>query len=276
MMSVHEVVQAAEPRQPKISQQSIWNCHREARWIMRYIWQSSGIAIAFFGAIEAVIQANVARVKNAGGCNGCGTYVGPNWHILPDYGGKGTSTAVIVEQSPSVYVGLFIIIFLVTGVVTIALHCAELVTILIRDETTWRQCNSMKPYTARQNSAIRAATSWPYIFLFLLKVVLHWISGKGVTYVYNWGIFLRPPQLLYLAVGMALMAGFATFLCFKRPSGTQPATFGHVQTSVDLVDEWSLLMFWGDKGLREEGDEIRHAGTANVSLPPVLSDALYE
>ena len=219
---------------------------------MRYIWLSAGVAIVFFAAIEGVILANVARVKNAGGCNGCGTYVGPNWNILPDYGGQGTSTAVIVEQSTSVYIGLFIILFLVTGVVTIALHCAELVTILTRDETTWRRCNSMKPYVARQNSAIRAATSWPYVFLFLLKVVLHWISGKGVTYVYNWGIFLRPPQLLYLAVGMTLMAGFAALLCFKGPSGRQPATFGHVQTLVDLVDEWSLLVFWVIKVLEQK------------------------
>ena len=102
---------------------------------------------------------------------------------------------------------------------------------------------------------------------------MHWISGKGVTYVYNWGIFLRPPQLLYLAVGMAVLALFATFLCFKEPKGPQPATFGHVQT---LVDEWSSLMFWGDKGLRAEGDGIRHAGTANVSLEPVLTGALYD
>ena len=32
----------------------------------------------------------------------------------------------------------------------------------------------------------------------------------------------------------------------------------------------------GDKGLRAEGDEIRHAGTANISLQPVWPDALYE
>lgn len=62
------------------------------------------------------------------------------------------------------------------------------------------------------------------------------------------------------------MVNFATFLCFKGPSGPPPATFGHVQTLVDLVDELSLLMFWGDKGLMEEGDEIKHAGTAGVTL----------
>jgi hypothetical protein len=35
-------------------------------------------------------------------------------------------------------------------------------------------------------------------------------------------------------------------------------------------------MFWGDKRIREEGDEIRHASTANFDLERILIDALYE
>jgi hypothetical protein len=151
---------------------------------MTYIWLTLGLAIVFFVAILGVIRANLSRL-NGQPCNGCGTYVGPNWSILPDYNCQGTSIAIISEQSATIYAGMFIIIFLVTGVVAIALHCAELVAILTRVEVTWRHCNTKQPYMARQNSAIRAATSWPYIVLFLLKVVLHWISGKGVTYVYN-------------------------------------------------------------------------------------------
>lgn len=273
-MSLHDVGEPTQARYPQARQGSIWKAHREARWIMRYVWLSFGLAMIFFITIEAVIKANLDRVGAL--CNGCGTYVGPNWNIIPDFGGKGTSTAVIQEQSSQVYPGLFIILFLVTGVVTIALHCAELITVLSRDEKTWRRCASTTPYAARENSAIRAATSWQYIVLFLLKVVLHWISGKGVTYVYNWGIFLRPPQLLYLAIGMGVLAAFTSFLAFKGPSGPQPATFGHVKTLIDLVDEWSLLLYWGDKGLIDGKDEIRHAGTGSGPLQAVVLDALYE
>ena len=275
-MSVHQATIESQPQQPKTSQRSIWSCHREARWVLRYVWLSLFIAILFFATIIAVIKANLARLDTHGGCNGCGTYIGDNWNILPDYSGRPTMTAIIVEQSATVYAGLFIVLFLITGVITIALHCAELIIILTRDETTWRHCSSTKPYVPRQNSAIRAATSWPYVVLFVLKVVLHWISGKGVTYVYNWGIFLRPPQLLYLAIGMCVMGAFTTFLCFNAPRGPQPATFGHIQTLVNLTDDWSLLLFWGDKGLKDRGAGIRHAGTAGTSLRPVLLDALYE
>jgi hypothetical protein len=96
-----------------------------------------------------------------------------------------------------------------------------------------------------------------------------------MTYIYNWGIFLRPPQLLYLSFGATVLATFTTFLGFQRPSGEQPATFGHVQNLVDLVNEWHLLLFWGDKGVSGEG-EFRHAGTASHPLDKIQKDALYE
>jgi hypothetical protein len=159
-----------------------------------------------------------------------------------------------------------------------ALHCAELISNLRRDEQTWNQCYSSHKYTPRPNALFCAATSWTAITLFLLKCVLHFLFGKGMTYAYNWGIFLRPPQLLYLSLGATVLAVFTTFLSFQQSVGEQPATLGHVQTLVDLVDEWHLLMFWGDKGLKEvEGEEarIRHAGTASDRLDKIVVEALY-
>lgn len=277
MMSVHDSSLPATPQPAKPGQRSIWTArHKEVRWIMRYIWISLGFAILFFISIEAAIEANVARIKRQGvPCNSCGTYVGANWNIVPDANGIPTSTAIITEQSNASYAGLFLLLFVVTGVVTMALHCAELITVLHRDEVTWRRCASKKVYSARQNAVVRAANSRSAALLFLLKVTLHWVSGKGVGYLFNWGIFLRPPQLLYLSIGMAVLSGFATFLCFKSPKGPQPATFGHVQTLVDLIDDWSLLMFWGDKGLSTEDEDVRHAGTAGYALDPVVVGALY-
>jgi len=40
-----------------------------------------------------------------------------------------------------------------------------------------------------------------------------------------------------------------------------PATFGHLQTIVDLVDKWDERMYWGDKSIDDES--VRHAGTSN-------------
>jgi hypothetical protein len=208
-------------------------------------------------------------------CNGCNAYLGSNWNLLPDHGEAPQSAAIIVEFRSSFYAGMFALVCAFQGFLTLALHCVELITTMNRDEKTWRQCYSTHYYKPRPNALLRAASSWIAVTLFSLKVVLHWLFGKGMSYAYNWGIFLRPPQLLYLSIGATVLAAFATFLSFQQPNGEQPATFGHVQTSIDLVDEWHLLLFWGDKGVREEGDEVRHAGTASHPLIMIMKDELY-
>jgi hypothetical protein len=62
---------------------------------------------------------------------------------------------------------------------------------------------------------------------------------------------------------MLIVSLFVSYIAFRHPSGPQPATYGHVQTIVDLVDEWPSpekpLVYWGHKEGNE--GEICHAGT---------------
>jgi len=281
MMSVHDEKFSTRPQQPTLRQLSIWRAHSEVRRIMYFIWSLTVLCYTWFGIVQGTLEFKNAQSKKGGNdtCNGCNAYLGGSWNLFPDRGPSGTSAAIIVEFTPSFYVGMFVLICIFQSLFTLALHCVELISNLRRDEQTWRQCYSTKAYTPRPNALFRAATSWIAVTLFLLKCILHFIFGKGMTYAYNWGIFLRPPQLLYLSLVATVLAAFATFLSFQQPKGEQPATLGHVQTLVDLVDEWHLLMFWGDKGLKEveEGDEagVRHAGTASYSLDKIALDALY-
>ena len=80
------------------------------------------------------------------------------------------------------------------------------------------------------------------------------------------------------------LAMITTVRALWRHKGPQPSTFGHLQTLVDLIDEWpgkDDRMFWGDKGplgrtAAEGGQiEIRHAGTHIQRLPPVEMTKLY-
>ncbi|KAG2148052.1 hypothetical protein DEU56DRAFT_107625 [Suillus clintonianus] len=57
-----------------------------------------------------------------------------------------------------------------------------------------------------------------------------------------------------------------TVVALRRPRGPQPAAYGHLQTLANLVDEWSLVMWWGHK---EDGIPFCHAGTSDDSLPAV-------
>lgn len=65
----------------------------------------------------------------------------------------------------------------------------------------------------------------------------------------------------------ALLAHFGSRLANDRPKGPQPATYGHIQTLADLIDDWSETIYWGDKGVIS-GLDIRHAGTLHRPLKP--------
>ncbi|KAJ5232558.1 hypothetical protein N7468_005514 [Penicillium chermesinum] len=63
-----------------------------------------------------------------------------------------------------------------------------------------------------------------------------------------------------------VVASLGTYLALKRPRGCQPATLGHLQTIVDLIDDWATdqsgRMWWGDKPVAQlEDNQARHAGT---------------
>lgn len=210
-------------------------------------------------------------------CNGCNSYPGSNWNLFADSSNQPTSAVIMPEYTASLYAGIFTFVCVFQGSLTLALHCAELIAALGRDEDTWRQCAiKQRPYSSRPNALLRAAKSWVAVTLFLLKPLLSWTFGQGITYAYNWGLFLRPPQLLYLSICMTVLAVFSTFLSLKHPRGAQPVTYGHLQTLTDLVDEWHPTLFWGDKGLKGESLEIRHAGTAMQPLGFIFENALYE
>jgi hypothetical protein len=233
--------------------------------------------IVWFAILYAVIRAKTKYFATKEPCNGCGIYEGTNWGLIPDAGQVPTSTAVIVEYSAKMHVGLFIIIYIFQAFLTMALCCAELITDLSRDEVSWRKCSGRRSYMARPNAVLRAMLSWSAVALFILKAVLHWLFGKAMAYAYNWGIFLRTPQLLYLAIGSVLLATLVIVVALQRPKGNQPATYDHLQTLVDLVDDWHLLIFWGDKGLAgvPYASDTRHAGTSALPLCKIVTGAHY-
>ncbi|OOF94532.1 hypothetical protein ASPCADRAFT_170546 [Aspergillus carbonarius ITEM 5010] len=277
MMSVYDAELPTEPRQPQSRQRSLWKSHREARFVMSYIWLVTWIFLLIFIIIQVVLveKDRLFSSPDSVGCNGCNAYLGSNWNLLRDSGNTSMSAAIIAEYYPDLYGGLWILFAILQGTLTLVLHCAELVISASRDEDTWRQCYTQHVgKNARPNALIRAATSWTAVLLFLFKVVLHWLFGNAISYAYNWGIFIRPPPLLYLTIGSFLLSSFVSFICFRRPRGEQPSTFGHVQTLVNLVDVWHLQLFWGDKGV-PGSDGVRHAGTASKPLERVIMNEFY-
>ncbi|KAG2336670.1 hypothetical protein BDR05DRAFT_970906 [Suillus weaverae] len=64
----------------------------------------------------------------------------------------------------------------------------------------------------------------------------------------------RPHQVVIFACVFTLIA-------LHRPHGSQPATYGHLQTLANLVGEWSPVMWWGHKV-----DRILYCHTGGVFM----------
>jgi hypothetical protein len=128
-----------------------------------------------------------------------------------------------------------------------------------RDEQVWRAAYS-KGTNPRYNSVIAALTSWETTVLNLLKTVIHWLFGLGISVYINNGMVMRPPQIFHLTAVAGILALITTYIATRRLSGPQPATYGQLQTLIDLVDLWpgkGERMYWGHK--REREDQICHA-----------------
>ncbi|KKY23251.1 hypothetical protein UCDDS831_g02982 [Diplodia seriata] len=162
----------------------------------------------------------------------------------------------------------------IQSIITIGLHCAELLVTVSRDEMqAWRAVATAKGSNTSRTSAIFAFFGWETLALTLMKPFVHWIYGMAV-FMGDKGLLMLCPQLVYLAAAWAVFLVFVTYISFRKPKGPLPATYGHLQTLADLVDEWYETMFWGHKGESEDG--ICHAGTSDKPLPQVRMDALYK
>lgn len=164
---------------------------------------------------------------------------------------------------------------LLQSFITLTLHCCELVVLLARDEATWRAAYTKKGARPLSNPLLSVLKSWQSLVLLASKPVLHWFFGQAVGLRYGQGVAVSAAALFKLAVGMAGISDFVTYVAFRKPKGPQPAAYGRLRTLVDLVDEWSVttVMYWGDKTDPENTSRVRHAGT---SSKPLLKITLYE
>lgn len=164
---------------------------------------------------------------------------------------------------------------------TIGLHCAELQVTLQRDEALWRSIESDdgSPLGTKYNSIAQPLRSIPNVVLLILKPVIHWLFGSSIQVDYAQGVLMRVPQVTYLTVAWAIVLVFVTVVTFYKPKGYLPATYGHLQTMLDIADDLGPEpMYWKDKGeidlhqgvpgiewsnvIGGSYSQVRHAGTS--------------
>ena len=204
------------------------------------------------------------------------------WHwtfISTDQSDHGFSNMLNVDLSThlwnharSLCVFLFGCIFQAFS--TLALHAAELVVNLRRDEAAWRKAYSSANFSHSKGckppgNAIQGAMyNKGSLLLFCLKPLAQWLYGLGF-FASGGGLSFNPLPLFALSGLMAILAITAFISARSKPRGPLPSTYGHLQTLVDLIDDWGdnaeSTLWWGDKGVAFEdcwGLEIRRVGTS--------------
>ncbi|KAI9655209.1 MAG: hypothetical protein M1831_004919 [Alyxoria varia] len=164
---------------------------------------------------------------------------------------------------------------------TFALHCAELLINLRRDEKTWRQASSRRGTTSTTNSVSAAFASWETIGLFAFKTVIHWLFGRCVIseaeskfkggplefrMMTNVRMGLGAFALVYLSAVTLSLAGFCTALAYYKPKGLQPSTHGHYQSLIELMGQCRMFqkrIFW-DEGMSQADEYTRCSSDGSV------------
>ncbi|CZR53729.1 uncharacterized protein PAC_03609 [Phialocephala subalpina] len=280
MKSVHDITQDSYPVAPKEKQGPACTAHPEVKWVLTLLWALVPLGAVWGGATYIMIL--------KGNPHGV---LGDSWTFIPLFTGStynstistsceaarcthGTSVLNVGWTANSGIIGNVGSIFLIAGFqagLTLALHCAELLVNLSRDEGIFRMAITPKGTDPRYNSIVAAFSSWQTIMLFGFKAAVHWLFGLAINNDFKLGVNMYPPQVFYFTAFAFGVAVFASYVSLRRPMGPLPATFGHLQTMADLIDEWDDRMFWGHK----ENGFPNYAGTSSKRLDMPRWHELY-
>ncbi|MBA7491031.1 hypothetical protein ES702_01576 [subsurface metagenome] len=161
------------------------------------------------------------------------------------------------------------IVTLIQLVYTLALHMAEQIVNLTRDEAMWRRAGNISQGARGAQispTSVRAVLmSWQSLALLALKPLSHWFFGLSAV-GFSFGYIAFNPVPIFCLAGLSLiLAVMVTFLAFRKPEGPQPAAWGNVQKLADYIDDWGDgaggRLYWGDKGQANDTTH-RLAGTS--------------
>jgi hypothetical protein len=279
MMSAHLAMKDARSCRPRRRQRPMITAHSHVKWILSLLWLLPLLSGSWGGAAYGYL---LKGHRNS--------VFGRSWSLLPVFTGKTDSncstgqctdgTSVInlnwSAKGAAGTVGGVFMITAIQSIVTLSLHCAELLVNLSRDEKVFRELIGPRGTNGHYNSILAAFTSWQTIVLFALKAIVHWIFGLAINLQFQIGVNMHPPQIFYFAGISLVTAIFGLSLSLQRPRGYLPASYGHIQTIADIVDDWadSGCMFWGEKDPGSV-DKPGYTGTSTRRLKQPDENKLY-
>ncbi|KAG1790690.1 uncharacterized protein HD556DRAFT_1241976 [Suillus plorans] len=238
------------PAKPPETQPSAWHAHPSIRKVVIFLWVIVAACAGWAAFVVSVTWDQHLTLKTWSFFNN--SYSIYMTYSLPSGSLKG-------------WIQLFVNIAAVQGLLTLGLHCSELIVNVIRDERQWRCATRRQGLKVATNPLKPIFTHPLCLILFIAKPFLHWMFGlsfKITTSAYNeslhyFSVMMFTAQIWNLCIALFILACFFTVVALLRPHGPQPAAYGHLQTLANLVDEWSPVMWWGHK---EDGIPYCHAG----------------
>ncbi|KAH7916721.1 hypothetical protein BJ138DRAFT_5654 [Hygrophoropsis aurantiaca] len=265
--------QAPNDRQP-----SPWQAHKSVRKVVVLLWVLILACILWGGVTYRLHDIYSAYYPQKTYSNSFAFF--PNSQSKAYMFGPGTNIGP--QTLAPMWVLSMVTLMVVQGVLSIGLHCSELIVNIVRDEVAWRKATTKVGTKPMRNPLVGSLGSSLNVILIIAKSLLHWMFGFTLT-------FQSAPcgpndeevcpqlsmyivQIWYLAIALFVFAIGMTIVANYRPKGPQPAAYGHIQTLANLIDEWSTVMWWGHKA---DGLPYCHAGTSDERLPPVKMDCVY-
>ncbi|KAG2159081.1 uncharacterized protein EDB93DRAFT_1325148 [Suillus bovinus] len=268
MHSVSDLDMFGGPARPSKTQPSAWHAHQSIRKVVIFLW-----------VIVAAYAGWAALIVYLGDRSGLSHPLIQTWSFFHNENSN-SITYGMPYDGPEWWILLVVIVAVIQGPLTLGLHCSELIANVIRDEKQWRCATGRKGLQVATNPLKSLFADPICLILFIAKPFLHWMFGLSFSTV-DWAVteslnsatvFVFTSQILNLCIALLIFACFFTFIALRRPSGPQPAAYGHIQTLANLVDEWYPVMWWGHK---EDGIPYCHAGTSDHPLPDVKMGCVY-
>lgn len=271
MMPVHSLSLRPQPTPAAQKQQPIGTAYHAAKIVIRILWAAFLVAV-----VSAFLIFGLTKLLNRRSSYKFFPKLDDGGFVWFNIGG---------EYWPPLQqlLGGYLLGSAVQLILTLSLHCAELLVNVSRDEDAWRLLASKHGAQINPSALRSAASSWKWWILFLLKPVAQWLLAAN-------SIQIVPQDLvtiyfnclpLFVLSGLALiLVGLGEYLLRRQVKGPQPACYGNLQTLVDLIDDWGDgvegHLFWGSKG--NVSSENAHAGTSSreQEVGDILIGELYE
>ncbi|KAF5366174.1 hypothetical protein D9758_005812 [Tetrapyrgos nigripes] len=148
------------------------------------------------------------------------------------------------------------------GIITTSMTCLQTIIDLDNDQHLWLEIyeKGSDPNPSVWRTFLLCYHSF---VIHVADPLFHWLFGLAVNVSADKGLRVQPIQVFYISIVAVVGAVYMTWYLRARPKTLLPATYGHLETIANLVDEWDERMYWGDKsGLHGGHPEIGHAGTS--------------